>query len=98
MSFIEIVDIILTALVLAMGAYSAYKGTGKTINSKVSYLITEAAKLDLTGAEKMSDVVDKLYQYVPDIFKKLFTKERLEKIAQSVYDTMKEFAKIENGK
>lgn len=98
MTFIDVVDIILTVLVIAMGAYSAYRSTDKTICSKVSYLITEAAKLDLTGSQKMSEVVDKLYGYVPAVFKKFFTKERLEIIAQSVYDTMKEFAKTENAK
>lgn len=97
MTFIEVIDIILTVLVLAMGMYSAYRSTDKTINSKVSYLITEAAKLDLTGSQKMSEVVNELYGYVPAVFKKFFTKEKLEQIAQSVYNTMKEFAKTENA-
>ena len=91
----QIVDIILTVLVLAVGAISAYKAAGKTIYSKVTYLISEAAKSDKTGAEKMSYVVGELYKYVPPIFKKYLSAEKIESIAQSAYDNMKIFAKTE---
>ena len=98
MNFVQIVDIIMTIAVLALGAYGAYKGAGKTIYSKMSYLIAEAAKLDLIGAEKMKQVVDKLYSYVPTPFKKILTKDKLEAAAQGVYNNMKDFSETEKSK
>lgn len=96
MTFVQIVDIILTIVILILGAYGAYKSTGKTIQEKLSYLISKAAELDIIGAEKMKSVVAALYSYVPVVFRPYLTKEKLQQTAQKVYDDMKEFAKIES--
>ncbi len=92
MTAVQLADVILTVLVLALGAYSAYIKAGKTIYSKASFLIAEAAELDILGAEKMKRVVNQLYEYIPPLLKKLLNKTKLEQIAQSIYDDMKLFA------
>ncbi len=94
----EILNIVLTVLVVAMGAYSTYLSTGKDIYSKVSYLINEAKNLDLIGKEKMALVVEQLYNIVPLPWKKFLTKEKLESIAQGVYDNMNAFAQKNKNK
>ena len=89
-----VIDILLTAAIIAVALLNAFKEMGKTISEKVPYLIAEAAKLDLLGSEKMQRVVNELYEkYVPDVFKAIMTKQKLEEIAQKIYDNMKLFAK-----
>ena len=94
----EVINIILTVLVVAVSAYAAYKKMGATIPEKAAYLIAQCAKLDLLGAEKMQIVVDKLYENVPTAFKSILTKQKLQTIAQSIYDKMKAFSITEAEK
>ena len=92
MNAITIIDIILTAIIIVVVIINAYRKMGTTIRSKVTFLIAEAAELDIPGPEKMQTVVDELYEkYVPDFFKSFMTKQKLEEIAQSIYDDMKLF-------
>lgn len=70
----------------------AFQKMGTTISSKVTFLIAEAAELDIPGPEKMQTVVNELYKYVPDFFKSFMTKQKLEGIAQKIYNNMKLFA------
>lgn len=92
MNTITIIDIILTALVIVFAVINAYRKMGKTIYSKATFLIAEAAELDILGPEKMQRVVDELYEkYVPDFFKSFMNKQKLEEIAQSIYNDMKLF-------
>lgn len=92
MTMETIIDVILTAIILVFVVINAYKNMGKTIREKTTFLIAEAAKLDILGSEKMQTVVNELYEkYVPDFFKSFMTKQKLEEIAQSIYDDMKLF-------
>lgn len=92
MNTINIIDIILTALVIVVAIICAYRKMGTTIRSKATFLIAEVAELDILGPEKMQTVVNELYEkYVPDFFKSFMTKQKLEEIAQSIYDDMKLF-------
>lgn len=92
MNLMQILNIILTVFILLVGGYSAYNKTGKTIYSKISYLISEAESLNIIGPAKMERVVNALYGYVPDVFRKALTKPKLQAIAQKIYDDMKLFA------
>lgn len=92
MNTITIIDIILTAIIIVFAVINAYRKMGKTIYSKATFLIAEAAELDILGPEKMQRVVDELYEkYVPDFFKSFMNKQKLKEIAQSIYDDMKLF-------
>lgn len=92
MTMETIIDVMLTVLVIVFVVLNAYKKMGKTIQSKATFLIAEAAELDILGPEKMQRVVNELYEkYVPDFFKSFMTKKKLEEIAQSIYDDMKLF-------
>lgn len=91
MNTITIIDIILTAIIIVVVIINAYRKMGTTIRSKATFLIAEAAELDMIGKEKMKIVVENLYRYVPKIFRRFMTKEKLEEIAQSIYDDMKLF-------
>lgn len=98
MNVATVIDFILTAVILVYVVINAYRNMGTTISEKARYLIAEAARLDLLGSEKMQTVVNELYEkYVPDIFKAIMTKQKLEKIAQDIYDDMKNFA-VNDGK
>ena len=92
MTLETIIDVALTALVIIVSIAIAYKNMGKTISEKATFLIAEAAKLDVLGSEKMQTVVNELYKYVPDFFKSFMTKQKLEEIAQKIYNNMKLFA------
>lgn len=85
-------EIVLSVIVFIVGGFVAYFGTKSSITSMVSYLIAQAEKTALTGSEKMQLVVSELYTKVPAVLKKLFTLETLEKIAQAIFDCMKEYA------
>lgn len=85
-------EIILSVVVFVVGGLVAYFGTKSSITTMVSYLIAQAEKTALSGAEKMQQVVGQLYEQVPVVFKQIFTKNMLEKIAQTVFDYMKDYA------
>lgn len=88
-----LIEIALTVVIMLLGAIQAYKNAGETIYTKISYLITEAAKMADSGDKKMAYVVNTLYSTVPYLFRKIITKERIQENVQSVYDDMKEFAR-----
>ena len=87
------ISIVLGIAVFIVGGLVAYFSTKSSLTSMVSYLIAQAENTALTGSEKMAQVVAILYDKVPDIFKKILTKDTLEKIAQTIFDYMKEYAK-----
>ena len=85
-------EIILSVIVFIVGGFVAYFGTKSSITAMVSYLIAQAEKTALTGSEKMQLVVSELYAKVPAILRQLFTPEVLQKLAQTIFDCMKEYA------
>lgn len=88
-----IIEVIVTAAAVVLAVVVAFQKMGTTIRSKVTFLIAEAAELDIPGPEKMQTVVNELYEkYVPDFFKSFMTKQKLEEIAQKIYNNMKLFA------
>lgn len=85
-------EIVLSVIVFIAGGLVAYFGTKSSVTAMVSYLIAQAEKTALSGAEKMQLVVGQLYEQIPTVFKQIFTREVLEKIAQMVFDYMKDYA------
>lgn len=58
----------------------------------IEQLIAEAEKLDTTGAHKMEYVVGKIYTALVPFAKAYFTKERIQSIAQAVFDRIRAYA------
>ena len=85
-------EIVLSVIVFIVGGLVAYFGTKSSITSMVSYLIAQAEKTALSGSEKMQMVVSELYKKVPAMLRQLFTPEILQKLAQTIFDCMKEYA------
>ena len=85
-------EIVLSVIVFIVGGFVAYFGTKSSITSMVSYLIAQAEKTALSGSEKMQMVVSELYKKVPAMLRQLFTPEILQKLAQTIFDCMKEYA------
>jgi len=92
MTAMEIVEIIIVLLcVIAYGFMLYFKVKGNVVGA-VSELIALAEKTGLPGSEKMAQVVDALYAKVPAWLRKIFTKERLQDIAQWIFDWMRKYA------
>lgn len=98
-SVLEIVIVVICAITYGFMLFFKVKGN---VLGAVSELIALAEESGLPGAEKMAQVVDALYNKIPAPLKKIFTPERLEKIAQTIFDWMRKYAneysaKNENG-
>lgn len=92
MSFLSVLEIIMAAVcVIACGFVLFFKVRGNVF-SAVSELIALAEASGLTGVEKMSQVVNGLYEKIPAPLKKIFTPDRLQSIAQTIFDWMRKYA------
>lgn len=69
--------------------YFYYK---KVISEKAMEGIVSLEDMNLPGEEKMKRLVETLYDYLPPIVSKFFSKELLRQIAQTLFDFMKSFA------
>lgn len=97
-----IIQIIVPILTILLGALSAYlKTNDKLRNSSIKYIIeAEIMYKDITkaGGQKFSFVVDTLYNLVPAPLKIVITKQCVEKIVQSTFDGIEEYAKTQIDK
>ena len=92
MSIIEVLEIlivIICAITYGLMLYFKVKGN---LAEGVSELIALAEKTGLPGNEKMTQVVETMYERVPKWLKKILNKHELEKIAQWVFDWMRRYA------
>lgn len=92
MSFSDILDIILIALYVGSVAVRAYLRVRNNVTEAVSGLIASAEETGMTGREKMAWVVEALSDKVPAPFRSFLTPERLEKIAQEIFNWMRQYA------
>jgi hypothetical protein len=92
MDWTNILGLVSCACVLVILVIDWYTNSEKNIYSIVSKLIALAEETGLPGREKMEMVVNGLYAIVPVAFKKILTKEKLQEIAQKVFDQMKSYA------
>lgn len=84
MDFLSVLEIIVVAIcAITYGFMLFFKVRGNVLGA-VSELIALAEASGLTGAEKMSQVVNGLYLKIPAPLKKIFTPERLQSIAQTI--------------
>ena len=58
----------------------------------IEKLIAEAEKINASGAEKMEYVVSNIYAALVPFAKAYFTKERIQSIAQAVFDRIRAYA------
>lgn len=92
MDFISVLEIVVVAVcAITYGFMLFFKVRGNVLGA-VSELIALAEASGLTGAEKMAQVVDALYAKIPKALKKIFTPERLQSIAQTIFDWMRKYA------
>ena len=92
MDFLSVLEIIVVAIcAITYGFMLFFKVRGNVLGA-VSELIALAEASGLTGAEKMSQVVNGLYLKIPAPLKKIFPPERLQSIAQTIFDWMRKYA------
>ncbi|MGD9569975.1 MAG: hypothetical protein AB7V48_16965 [Sedimentibacter sp.] len=98
----KILQILIPILTIALGALSAYlKANDKLRSSSIKY-ITEAEEMykDATksGGQKFAWVVDSLYNLVPVPLRIIVTRNCVEKIVQSSFDSIEAYAKTQLDK
>jgi hypothetical protein len=92
MDFLSVLEIIVVVIcAITYGFMLFFKVRGNVLGA-VSELIALAEASGLTGSEKMSQVVNGLYVKIPTPLKKIFTPERLQSIAQTIFDWMRKYA------
>ena len=82
--------VIIVVALIALGVIAVLNNKANLL-SEIETQITLAEAQNLTGAEKMERVVNTVYNSTIPIIRGYFTKARIEKIAQAIYDRMKEF-------
>lgn len=101
-NFEIILQYLMPILTILFGALSAYfRANEKLRNISIKY-ITEAEELykdvSKAGGQKFSWVVDTLYNLVPAPFRIIITKKCIERIVQSTFDGIEEYAKTQLDK
>ena len=79
---------IIIAAMLAVG----FVRLRSVMNVDIVNLIAEAEKMTVPGAEKMQWVVSEVYSSLSALARAYFTKERIEAIAQKLFDTIRAYA------
>lgn len=88
-NILTIIVIVLCAILYGVILYFRVRGN---IFGAASELVALAEQSVLTGSEKMNRVVTALYKKIPAPLKKVFTPERLQSIAQTIFDWMRKYA------
>ena len=83
---IEVVVVVL--LIFAMG----FMKLVATTELDIVKLIAEAESKPLTGAEKMQWLVSTIYDTTIPIAKAYFTRDRIQKLAQMIFDNIRKYA------
>lgn len=99
MSLETIIRITVSILTLILGALSAYfRAQNKLRDSSIKYIVeAEVLYKDHTkaGGEKFSWVVETLYTLLPAPLKIFVSKKCIEKIVQSSFDAIEDYAKTQ---
>lgn len=94
-----IMQVAVPLLTIILGALSAYLRANNKLRDRSLKYIVEAEELykDYTkaGGRKFSWVVDTLYDLIPAPLKMIVTKNCIEKIVQSSFDSIEEYAKMQ---
>lgn len=85
--------------VLLLGGSALYFNYNGRLREKAAALIVQAEQeyKDVTkaGGQKFSWVVDTLYAMIPIILKPFITREFIEVLVQSIFDSIQEYAKLQ---
>lgn len=101
-NWVNVIAIAEAAAVILFGFMVSYFKTSAVFRGFISQLIADAevkyANAEKAGALKMAWVIDKLYDIVPLPLRVIFTRERLEKFVQDIFDQVALYAKIQIDK
>ena len=86
---LEMIFVIVAFTVFGFMLYFKYKGNALGM---VSELIALAETTNLTGPEKMTQVVAELYSKVPVFMRKILTEKRIQTISQWIFTWMRKYA------
>lgn len=91
---------IAAGVALILGAFLIeYFKTSSVFRGFIAQLISDAewvfSDVEKAGKRKMAWVIEKLYNYIPAVFKPLFPSGKLEEIVQIVFDKVKDFADLQ---
>lgn len=92
MSTIEIINIVVIVLAAALFGIMMYFRTKGSAVASATEFIALIEDSGLVGKDKMAFVVSQLYQLIPAPLRTIFTEERLEILAQEIFDNMKQYA------
>lgn len=92
MDFPAILGMVITIVCAVAIAFMFYFRVRGNVFAAVSELIAAAEMTGCTGVEKMRQVVAGLAQMVPAVMRTILTDERLEEIAQWIFDWMRRYA------
>ena len=92
MTFFTIFSIVVIVLFITAMLAAAYFALKAVLTGDVSQLVALAEMTALPGPEKMAQVVASMYQHVPKAFRAILTEERLEAIAQGIFNWMRKYA------
>ena len=86
---IGIAAVVLWIVVVIVALYFRSKGN---VLGVVSKLIALAEETGMPGPDKMAFVVDEMYKYLPTPFRAILTREKLQVIAQFIFDWTRKYA------
>lgn len=92
MTTAQIVNIVLVVLCAILFGVELYFKTRGSATEAASHLIAEIEQSGMLGKDKMAYVVSQLYELIPAPLKTVFTPDRLQVLAQEVFDNMKKYA------
>lgn len=94
-----IMKFVVPLIAILLGAASAYYHENEKIrNSSIKYIAQAEDMYKDTvksGGQKFQWVVETIYDIVPVPFKIILTKKMIEKIVQSTFDGLEEYAKLQ---
>ena len=92
MDYVQIINVVCYVLCVILFAVMLFFKVRGNVVGAVSELIAMAEETDFAGSEKMAIVVAKLSQKVPAAFRGILSEERLQEIAQWIFDWMRKYA------
>jgi len=92
MTTAQIINIVLVVLCAAFYGVCIYFKTRGSATEAATQLIADVEQSGMLGKDKMAFVVSQLYDLIPAPLKTVFTVERLQILAQEVFDNMKIYA------
>lgn len=92
MNYQEVIGIVALVLEIAVLIIALYFRSKGNVIEIVSQLIAIAEQTGMPGPDKMAMVVEEMYTRLPAPFRAVLNKEKLQIIAQYVFDWMKTYA------